>query len=102
VTSKQAWRSISTPRWTATQWQTGIRATDLLKCQNPMEVFIKCRKCGQHNRVDGVPPNRVDLAILRGSEEPIKCRSCHSEMDTLTAFLGEQVGSEIMRREDPK
>lgn len=64
-------------------------------------VFIKCRSCGAHNCFD-VPSCRVDLAMFRGSEDPIKCKDCHADMDTMLAFCGEQIGSEIVRREDPR
>ena len=67
-----------------------------------VDVFIKCPKCGDHNCIDGVAPLRVDLAVLRGSEDPIKCKECQADMDTMTAYLGERVGSDIVRREDPK
>jgi hypothetical protein len=67
-----------------------------------MNVFIECPKCGNQNRVDGIPLNRADLALFRGSEDPIRCKVCQTDMDTMTAYCGEQVGSEIVRREDPK
>jgi hypothetical protein len=44
----------------------------------------------------------TDLAVFRGSEDPVKCKSCGHDMDTMTAFCGEMVGSEIVRRADPK
>jgi hypothetical protein len=53
-------------------------------------------RCGLHNRVDGVPPKRSDLAFLRSSEESSKCRNCEAEMDTMTAFVGERVGKDTV------
>ena len=67
-----------------------------------MNVFIECRKCGNQNRIDGIALNRADLALFRGSEDPIRCKVCQADMDTMTAYCGEQVGSEIVRHEDPK
>jgi Zn ribbon nucleic-acid-binding protein len=67
-----------------------------------VNVFIECRNCGHQNRIDDIPVRRADLAVFRGSEDPAKCRNCQSAMDTMTAYCGEQVGSEINRREDPK
>jgi hypothetical protein len=65
-------------------------------------VYIRCRQCGTPNCFTEIPPRRVDLALFRGSEDPIiKCRSCHADMDTVTAFCGEQVGSEVVHRHDP-
>jgi hypothetical protein len=74
----------------------------LLKFLTALNVFIKCRKCGTHNCMDAIPPRRVDLALFRGSEDPVKCKECQPEMDTMTAYCGERVGSEIVRLEDPK
>jgi hypothetical protein len=66
------------------------------------KVYIRCRKCGTPNSFEDIPPRRVDLALFRGSEDPIiKCRSCHADMDTMTAFCGEQVDSEIIHHHDP-
>jgi DNA-directed RNA polymerase subunit RPC12/RpoP len=73
-----------------------------LQYRLPMNVFIKCPKCGHQSCLDEIHPNRTGLAMLRGSEEPIRCRNCHANMDTMGAFVGEQVGSEIVRRDDPK
>ena len=67
-----------------------------------VNVFIECPRCGNQNRIDGVALNRVDLAMFRGSEDPIRCKACQADMDTMTAYCGEQVGSEIVRRADPK
>ena len=64
-------------------------------------VFIECRSCGIDNCFD-IPCCRVELAIFRGSEDPIKCRGCHADMDTMLAYCGERVGPEIVRREGPK
>ena len=49
-----------------------------------------------------VTANKVDLAMFRGSEDLIRCKNCQADMDTMTAYRGERVGSEIVRREDPK
>jgi hypothetical protein len=68
---------------------------------NPVKVFITCPKCGHPNWIEEFSANRVSLAILRGIESPIKCKECGALMDTLTAYCGEQVGAEIVRREDP-
>jgi hypothetical protein len=65
-------------------------------------VFLKCHRCGHVHRMDEVSLTRVDLALFRGSEETIKCKSCQAEMDTMLAFCGEQIGSELRRRDDPK
>ena len=73
-----------------------------LKCQLSMNVFIKCPECGHPNCLDEIRPTRTELAILRGSEEPIRCKNCQADMDTMTAFCGERVGSEVVRRDDPK
>jgi hypothetical protein len=68
-----------------------------------INVYIRCRKCGMPNCFENIPPRRTDLAIFRGSENPtIKCKSCHADMDIVTAFCGERVGSEIVRCGDPK
>jgi len=67
-----------------------------------VNVFIECPKCGNQNRIDDVALNGFDLAMFRGSEDPIRCKACQADMDTMTAYCGEQVGSEIVRREDPK
>ena len=50
----------------------------------------------------GIPGRRVDLAIFRGSKDPVRCKNCQADMDTMTAYCGERVGGEIERREDPK
>ena len=68
----------------------------------PVNVFLNCRRCGHPNRIDGIPANRTALALFRGSEDPVKCKSCGAGMDTMLAYLGELVGSEIVRRDDPK
>ena len=65
-------------------------------------VYLKCHRCSEVHRMDDVPPTRVDLALFRGSEETIKCKSCQAEMDTMLAFCGEQIGSEVWWRDDPK
>jgi hypothetical protein len=67
-----------------------------------VNVFIECPTCGYENHINGVAPNRVDLAVLRGSEGPVTCNKCQADMDTMTAYCGERVGPEIVRREDPK
>ena len=67
-----------------------------------MHLFIKCPSCEHQNRIEGVAPKRTDLAMLRGSEDKIKCKQCHVNMDTMRAYRGEQVGEEIVRREDPQ
>ena len=67
-----------------------------------MNVFIKCHKCDHQNCIDGIAPRRIDLAVFRGSEHPIKCQKCQADMDAMTAYCGERVGSEIVRHEDPK
>lgn len=51
--------------------------------------------------MEDIPARRVELAMLRGSEDPVRCRNCHADMDTMTAYCGERVGSEIVRRKDP-
>jgi hypothetical protein len=73
----------------------------LAKISTDVCVFIQCPSCGHQNRIDGVPPTRVDLAMLRGSEDTIKCKQCYTDMDTMRAYVGEPVGEEIERREDP-
>jgi LSD1 subclass zinc finger protein len=65
-------------------------------------VFLKCHGCGHIHRIDEVRPKRVPLALFRGSEKKMKCKSCQAGMDTMLAFIGEQIGSEIRRRDDPK
>ena len=65
-------------------------------------IFIKCPKCGSHSCIHGETPKREDLVVLRGSEDPARCGSCQADMDTITAFCGEQIGAEVVRREDPK
>jgi hypothetical protein len=67
-----------------------------------VNVFIRCPKCGNQNRIDDIRPRRVDLAVFRGSEDTVRCKKCQADMDTMTAYCGEQVGSEIVRHEDPK
>jgi hypothetical protein len=68
-----------------------------------INIYIRCRTCGSQNCFKEITPHRTDLAIFRGSENPIiKCKSCHADIDTMTAFCGERVGSEIVRRNDPK
>jgi hypothetical protein len=73
-----------------------------LKYQLLVNIFIKCPECGHLNCLDKIPVSRTELAILRGSETPIRCKSCGAGMDTMTAFVGEGVGAEIVRRGDPK
>jgi LSD1 subclass zinc finger protein len=65
-------------------------------------IFIRCPKCSNHTYFDGIPAARVELVLLRGSEEPVRCKHCQTDMDTLTAFHGERIGSDIVRREDPE
>jgi hypothetical protein len=67
-----------------------------------MNVFIKCSKCGHQNCIEDIRPRRLDLALFRGSEDPIKCKACQADMDTMTAYCGERVESKIIRLEDPK
>jgi hypothetical protein len=67
-----------------------------------VNVFIQCPKCGHQNCIDSVNPRRIDLAMFRGSEDPVKCTKCQADMDAMTAYCGERVGSEIVRLEDPK
>jgi hypothetical protein len=68
-----------------------------------VSVFIKCSECGDHTRFDKIPATMIELALFRGSENPIvKCKSCHADMDTMKAFCGTRKGSEIVRHEDPK
>ena len=67
-----------------------------------MNVFIKCLKCGHQNRIEGLALNRVDLALFRGSEDPIRCKVCQADMDTMTAYCGERIDSGIEKRPDPK
>ena len=68
-----------------------------------MRVFIKCPKCEKYNCIREVTPQRMELALFRGSEDPVRCLFCGAEMDTLTAFCGEQEGSgsEVVRHDDP-
>ena len=40
--------------------------------------------------------------MLRGSEDKLKCDGCHAEMDPMTAYCGERIGSQIVWRKDPK
>ena len=67
-----------------------------------MNVFIKCPTCLHENCFEEIPASRSDLAMFRGSEEPIKCRSCGANLDTMRAYIGERAGAYILRREDPK
>ena len=67
-----------------------------------MNIFLKCRKCGHQHCRDGGPARRIDLALFRGSEHPMKCENCGADMDTMRAYCGERIGSEIIRHEDPK
>jgi hypothetical protein len=53
------------------------------------------------NCFEDIPPRRADLAMFPGSENPVKCKGCHVDMDTMPAFCGERVGLEIVRRPDP-
>jgi hypothetical protein len=67
-----------------------------------INVYVQCRMCGIRNCFKEIPPRRTDLAIFRGSENPIiKCESCHADMDVMTAFCGERVGSEVLHRHEP-
>jgi hypothetical protein len=52
--------------------------------------------------MDGMAPKRTDLAVFRGSEDPVKCKGCGADMDAMTAFCGELEGARIVRRDDPK
>jgi hypothetical protein len=65
-------------------------------------VFIRCRKCGTPNQFENIPVRRVDLALFRGSDHPVKCKGCHDDMDPMGAFVGERAGAEIVRRPDPE
>ena len=78
---------------------TAPRLARIITC---FHVFINCPRCGHHNEIAGIPPKRVDLAMLRGSEDKIKCKKCHADVDTMRAYRGEQIGEEIVRREDPQ
>jgi len=70
--------------------------------QKDVKVYIRCRTCGTQNCFEEIPPRRVDLALFRGAEDPtVKCRGCYAAMDTMTAFCGVKVGSDVLRREDP-
>jgi hypothetical protein len=40
--------------------------------------------------------------MFRGSEDPIKCKNCQADMDTMMAYCGERNGPEIVRQDDPK
>jgi len=42
----------------------------------------------------------MELALFRGSEDPVKCLFCGAEMDTLTAQEGS--GSEAVPHDDPQ
>jgi hypothetical protein len=79
-----------------------LAARWIAKISEHVNVFIKCPKCGHQNRMDGITALRADLAMFRGSEDPVRCKQCQADMDTMTAYCGEQVGSEITRREDPR
>jgi len=67
----------------------------------PISVFIRCRTCGSQNCFADIPARRSDLAMFRGLENPVKCKACHADMDTMLAFCGERVGLDIERRPDP-
>ena len=67
-----------------------------------LNVFINCPKCSHRNCLEEIRPIRVDLAVFRGSEERVRCKNCGAAMDTMTAYIGERVGSEIVRHQDPK
>jgi uncharacterized Zn finger protein len=67
-----------------------------------LRVFIKCPKCGQRDSIPEIAATRADLAMFRGSESHVACGNCEAVMDAMTAFCGEQVGSNIVRREDPE
>jgi len=64
-------------------------------------VFIRCRACDTQNCFAEIAPRRVDLGMFRGSENPVKCKGCHADMDTMLAYVGERVGLKIERRPDP-
>jgi hypothetical protein len=64
-------------------------------------VFIKCREYGTQNCFD-VPPVRMELVRFRGLDDPIKCKGCHADIDSMLAYCGERIGSEIVRHEDPR
>ena len=67
-----------------------------------MEIFVRCPECAHQNHFPEIPVKWVDLAMFRGSEHPVKCKKCGAAMDTMTAYVGERSGSEIVRVEDPK
>jgi hypothetical protein len=67
----------------------------------PLNVFLKC-PCGRYHSIDGATPDRIGLAIFRGSEHRLKCNGCGTTMDTMGAFIGEFHGSEVVRHDDPK
>jgi hypothetical protein len=67
-----------------------------------ISVFIRCRTCGTQNRFGNIPTDRINLAMFRGSNQPVKCKACHADMDTMGAFCGEQVEGEIVRLDDPE
>ena len=67
----------------------------------PFSVFIQCRTCGSENCFADIPARRNDLAMFRGLENPVTCKGCHADMDTMLAFCGERVGIDIERRPDP-
>jgi hypothetical protein len=71
-----------------------------LNARSP-SVFIRCRACDTQNCFEEIASHRADLAMFRGSENPVKCKGCHADMDTMLAFCGERVGSEIVRCSDP-
>jgi hypothetical protein len=66
-----------------------------------VDVFIQCPKCKHQNCIEGLPRNWLDLAIFRGSEESVKCASCKADMDTMTAYCGERIGSWVDKCPDP-
>ena len=68
-----------------------------------MNVFIKCPNCGSCTCFEAIPARRADLAMFRGSENhTVRCKFCQTDMDTMTAFVGERSGSQVLRHEDPK
>jgi hypothetical protein len=68
----------------------------------PVKVFIECPKCKHQNCIEDLPCYWLDLAIFRGSENPVQCANCKADMDTMTAYCGERIDSGIEKRPDPK
>jgi hypothetical protein len=42
------------------------------------------------------------LLYFRGSENPVKCKKCHGDMDAMRAYCAERVGSYIVHHRDPR